>query len=497
MRFVFRPSELSLRARLLAALVGLAAVGLAALALVSFRALDDYLTDRVDQQLQSAVPQVTAALFARASEDFSPFEGSEPKGPTGVGPPAGGGPGPAPQLPPGTYGQLLGPKGQVLAEVVFGYFEADPTQEESPAVPEDLEPGTPRDKAEPVTVGARGGGSEKFRLVAAGGPNGTTAVVAVPLTDTAATLDRLALIELIVAGVVLIVLALAAWWLIGVGLRPLRQMGEVAGDIAAGDLSRRVEPANERTEVGRLGLALNGMLSQIEGAFAEREASEARLRQFLADASHELRTPLAAIRGYAELYRMGASRQPEQIDRAMGRIESESTRMSALVEDLFTLARIDEVREPERERVELDALMADACEDARAASPQRRIDLDIPAEVAVEGDAGQLRRVFVNLLANAVLHTPEGTAIEASVRRDGEEAVAVVRDHGPGLAPGDTNAVFERFWRSSVSRSRDEGGAGLGLAIVAAIVAAHEGTVSAANAPSGGAVFSVRLPLAE
>jgi two-component system OmpR family sensor kinase len=273
-------------------------------------------------------------------------------------------------------------------------------------------------------------------------------------------------------------------------------MGEVAGDIAAGDLSRRVEEVNPRTEVGRLGLALNAMLAQIEGAFAEREAGERRLRQFLADASHELRTPLAAIRGYAELYRIGASREPDQVERAMGRIEAESERMAGLVDDLLTLARVDEVREPVRDRVNLGALLDDACEDARAAAPERRISLDVAEETTAEVDADQLRRVFANLLRNAVVHTPAETAIEASLERDGDQAVVRVRDHGPGLPDGDPRAVFERFWRSSASRGRDDGGAGLGLAIVAAIVQAHSGSVDAANPPGGGAELTVRLPLA-
>jgi two-component system OmpR family sensor kinase len=493
MRSGFRLPELSLRLRLLLALLALAAVGLVAFALVSYRELDSYLTDRVDQQAQAAVPQVSMALYGKLTDSRINGLGiSEPGAIQGPGP--GPGPGPAAQLPPGTYGQLIGPDGKVEAQVLFGYGETDL---ERPAVPADLEVGTPQDHADPVTVGARGGGSGQFRLVAAEAPGGAVTVVAVPLADTEATLDRLALIELIVAGAVLVALAVAAWWVVRVGLRPLQRMGDVAGQIAEGDLSRRVEPANEKTEVGRLGLALNAMLSQIEGAFAEREAGERRLRRFLADASHELRTPLAAIRGYAELYRMGASREPEQVERSMGRIEAESERMGGLVDDLLTLARLDEVREPVRDRVELDALLADACEDARAASPQREITCNLPAGLVVVGNGDHLRRVFDNLLRNAAVHTPPESPIELTLRRDGEEAVARVRDHGPGLPPADPPAVFERFWRGSASRGRDDGGAGLGLAIVAAVVSAHGGGVEAANPSGGGAEFTVRLPLAQ
>jgi two-component system OmpR family sensor kinase len=317
----------------------------------------------------------------------------------------------------------------------------------------------------------------------------------VPLGDTEATLSHLALIELVVSGAILIALALAAWWLVGVGLRPLRRMGEVAGQIAAGDLSRRVEPDNDRTEVGRLGRSLNAMLAQIEKAFAERAAGERRLRRFLADASHELRTPLASIRGYSELYRIGAAREPAEVERAMDRIEAESERMGGLVDDLLTLARVDEVREPAREPLDLRELLEDARDDARAAAPERQIALSPTGPVAIEADGDALRRIFANLLRNAIVHTPEGTPVELTLETSEAWATVKVRDHGPGLPPGDPNAAFERFWRDSAARGRDDGGAGLGLAIVAALVNAHGGRVEAENPAGGGALFTVRLPL--
>jgi two-component system OmpR family sensor kinase len=272
-------------------------------------------------------------------------------------------------------------------------------------------------------------------------------------------------------------------------------MGEVAGQIAAGDLSRRVDPDNERTEVGRLGRSLNAMLVQIEKAFAERAAGERRLRRFLADASHELRTPLASIRGYSELYRIGAAREPAEVERAMDRIEAESERMGGLVDDLLTLARVDEVREPAREPLDLRELLEDARDDARAAAPERQIALSPTGPVAIEADGDALRRIFANLLRNAIVHTPEGTPVELTLEASEAWATVKVRDHGPGLPPGDPNAVFERFWRDSAARGRDDGGAGLGLAIVAALVTAHGGSVDAANPTGGGALFTVRLPL--
>jgi two-component system OmpR family sensor kinase len=270
-------------------------------------------------------------------------------------------------------------------------------------------------------------------------------------------------------------------------------MAATAGQIAGGDLSHRVEPETESTEVGRLGIALNRMLERLEEAFARREASEDRLRQFLADASHELRTPLSSIRGYAELHRMGAM---DETDTAMKRIEEEATRMGILVEDLLALARLDEIREPRRGPVALDALARDAVEDARATAPDRAIALDAPAVPAVLGDPDQLRQVLANLLRNALVHTPPGTPIEVSLR-DGADAVELkVRDHGHGLPPGDPSRLFERFWRAEGGRERGRAGAGLGLAIVGAIVADHHGTVTATDAADGGAVFTVQLPSA-
>ncbi|MGZ4200909.1 MAG: sensor histidine kinase, partial [Thermoleophilaceae bacterium] len=294
---------------------------------------------------------------------------------------------------------------------------------------------------------------------------------------------------------VLLALAALAWWVVRLGLRPLDRMGAVAGAIAAGDLSRRVTPANERTEVGRLGLALNGMLAQIEKAFAERKQSEDRLRRFLADASHELRTPLSSIRGYAELFRIGAASDKAETEKAMRRIEEEARRMGVLVEDLLALARMDEVREPVRRPVELRRLARDAVDDARAVAPERSIELQDGDPAEVQGDRDELRKVIAILMRNALVHTPQGTPIEVRVSTANGDALLEVRDHGPGLPAGDPAELFERFWRAEPGRERGPGGAGLGLAIVAAIVAAPGGSVSASNAEGGGASFVVRLPV--
>ena len=327
-------------------------------------------------------------------------------------------------------------------------------------------------------------------------PRGVT-VVAAPMTDIDEALQRLLLLEALVIVIVLLALAAVAWAVVRVGLLPLDRMGHTAGAIAGGDLSRRVESTDPRTEVGRLGIALNAMLDRLERAFAERQASEDRLRRFLADASHELRTPLASIRGYAELYRMGAARETEDVERSMRRVEDEAARMGVLVEDLLTLARLDEIAEAPHAEVGLSALAGDAVEDARATAPDREIALARRRRRAIVlGDAHQLRQVLANLLRNALVHTPSGTPIEVLVSADGSAVRVQVRDHGPGLPNDDPAALFERFWRAEGGRERGKAGAGLGLAIVAAIVDAHGGSVDAANADGDGAVFSVVLPAA-
>jgi two-component system OmpR family sensor kinase len=286
------------------------------------------------------------------------------------------------------------------------------------------------------------------------------------------------------------------------GLRPLEAIGRTASTIAAGDLSQRVERADERTEVGRLGLALNGMLGQIEAAARAREVSmraletsERRLRRFVADASHELRTPLAAVRAYAELFTRGAADRPDDLKRAMGGITRESERMSGLVDDLLLLARLDEGRPLGREPVPLHDVVAEAIETAQAVDPTRKIDARIEALV-VDGDRDRLRQVVDNLLANVRAHTPVGAPARVQLERVDGMARIEVSDSGPGLAPDELAHVFERFYRADQSRSRASGGTGLGLSIVAAVTEAHAGRFSAASADGAGATFVIELPLA-
>jgi two-component system OmpR family sensor kinase len=482
----------SLRARLIAVLLALAALGLVALAAITYAEQRSFLVQRVDDQTRAAVASVNHQLEPEHFRGPRPqrMPGPPPGAPGFVpgpnGPDAGRGPDADVVLPPGTYGQRRDASGAVIATAVITYGQAAPP---APKLPARIPLGRR------ITVGSVSG-DLRYRVLAVPTLDlpGTT-IVAVPLTDVDQTLNRLLVVEGLVIAGVLAVLAALSWLLVRFGLRPLERMGRTADAIAAGDLSRRVSPADERTEVGRLGLALNGMLAQIEKAFAERQQSENRLRRFLADASHELRTPLASIRGYAELFRIGAAREPAEAEKAMSRIEDESMRMGALVEDLLALARLDQLPEAARNPVDLSRLAGDAADDARAAAPDRSVELTADDEVTVLGDASQLRQVIGNLTRNALVHTPAGTAVELRVAVEGDDALLEVRDHGPGLPAGDTGALFERFWRADPGRERGPAGAGLGLSIVAAIVAAHGGRVSAENAAGGGARFTVRLPV--
>lgn len=349
-----------------------------------------------------------------------------------------------------------------------------------------------------------GGGAWRVVILATGRPAQPDVVVAVSLEDTCATISKLNQGFLAIGGAVLLLLALAGWFAVRTGLKPLRRIETTATQIAAGHpLSHRMPAGSQHTEVGRLATSLNSMLAQIESAFAARAASEDRMRRFVADASHELRTPLAGIRGFAELYRMGALSEDADIRRTMGRIESEAIRMGGLVEDLLTLARLDEQRPLELAPMDLRTLAADALHDTTALDPTRPVALTgpggdtAPTAALVLGDEARLRQVVTNLVGNAVKHTPPGTPVRIGVGTIDGHGVIEVADRGPGLTSDQAARVFERFYRVDVSRSRqDGGGAGLGLAIVAALTAAHHGEAELLTSPGGGAIFRVRIPSA-
>jgi two-component system, OmpR family, sensor kinase len=478
----------SLRARVLASVLLLSAAGLVALALVTYTEQRSFLEGRLNQEVRGAGPSVSRALD---NEGFTPPDdandnpASDATGSTH----AQGHPGGPINLPPGTYGQRRESSGKVIGSLDFNY-----NSESHPPAPK-LPTHIALNKL--ITVSSVGTTGLSYRVYAIRDPEDTgITVVAVPLSEVKQTLSRLLLVEGLVIVGVLLALAVSASFVVRLGLRPLNRMEVTAGEIAAGELSRRVSPATDKTEVGRLGLALNAMLDRLEEAFAKRTASEERLRRFLADASHELRTPLASIRGYAELFRMGATADQASTEMAMRRIEEESKRMGVLVEDLLTLARLDEAPQLKREPVDLAVLADDAVEDARAIAPNRTIALHGSGPALVTGDQHQLRQVLANLTRNALVHTPDGTPIEVSLEQDDQTVTVTVRDHGHGLPETGDDSLFDRFWRAEAGRERGKAGAGLGLAIAHKVVSAHSGQISAANAPDGGAIFSVRLPKA-
>jgi len=329
-----------------------------------------------------------------------------------------------------------------------------------------------------------------------------TFAVAVPLRGVDTTVQRMLDFAILIGLALIASCALLGWYGVRRAFRPLTQIEDTAAAIAAGDLTRRIPEPAAQDEVASLSRSLNAMLAQIEQSFAVREASEERMRQFVADASHELRTPLAAVRGYAELYRQGAVTEPEDVTGTMRRIEDESIRMGGLVNDLLLLTRLDRQRPLERGPVDLTVLAADAVQDARALDPTRQVRLiGLSGDLEptnIEGDEAKLRQVVTNLVGNAVNHTLAGTDIEIAVGSEAPgRARLEVRDHGDGVDPVKARKVFERFYRADPSRGRGHGGGnGLGLAIVAAIVSAHDGQVGVAATPGGGATFVVDLPTA-
>ena len=468
---------LSLRGRLLIGVITLVAVGLLVSDVATYALMDRSLVGRIDDQLQ----QPSTVLAARAV-----IGGvlCHTRGPAAVG-----------DFPAGSITELVSADGTVAIACVVPSGASVSTA--SPVLPKSLPNAGEGIPYQPFTVEGTGG-VDHYRMTdwPENSFGGQYVVFAIPLTPVESTLSQLLLLEALIGLGVLAATAILALLIIRIGLRPLQKMGGVAADIAAGDLTKRVEPATANTEIGRLGLALNGMLSQIEAAFAERTESNNRLRRFIADASHELRTPLTSIRGYSEMLRRGADKSPTDAELARRRIEEESVRMSTLVDDMLLIARLDQGRPLERKPVDLQAIAADAANDARAVAPQRHITLTAPGPVVIEGDDLRLRQVVGNLVRNALVHTPQQSAIEIGVSTVNGSGMMSVIDHGPGLEGGDMARIFEPFFRADPSRSRDSGGAGLGLSIVSAVVTAHGGKVNVRKTSGGGATFEVELPLA-
>jgi two-component system OmpR family sensor kinase len=350
-------------------------------------------------------------------------------------------------------------------------------------------------KNRPFTIEGKDGQPD-IRALAQMLPTGMgSVIVADSLEKVDKTLSQLRFLFLILGLIALITIAMAARWIIALGLKPLEAVEDTAEAIAAGDLSARLPAAKPDTEVGRLTTSLNTMLARIEESFTARVESENKLRRFVADASHELRTPLTAIRGFAELHRQGAVVGEEKTKELINRIEKESVRMSSLVEDLLLLARLDQSRELAKEPVDLNTLITEAVASARAAGPNHPIDIKLEAsEIFVLGDSQRIHQVIANLLANARAHTPNSTEISITAMQGVSETTIAVSDKGPGLSKADQDRIFERFYRADPSRVRNSGeGSGLGLSIVDAVMKAHGGYVSVKSEIGQGATFTLHF----
>ncbi|MFE3368257.1 sensor histidine kinase [Streptomyces sp. NPDC059173] len=486
-------SRIPLRVYLVTVVTVLLTLALTGAGWAAVEVMSGHLTDQVDTKLEQNAKRVAARAEASGTLRALPEPGAEP--------------GRGPLVSTTSLIQIRDSRGTVLAQT------PEPGDDPALALPS-IAPGTA--PGQPFTVPGTPAQGHAWRVTLRGmDATGHTVLVAVSLEDVEATLARLESAIRQIGLVTVVLLTVIAHLVIRFSLRPLQRMEATAEAIASGDLSARVPEAGPRTEVGRLGNALNGMLSQVETAFQARQASEAaareaerRMRRFVADAGHELRTPLTSTRGYAELYRQGAVRDRGHLDRIMRRIEDESVRMSSLVDDLLLLARLDREPEEEHTAVDLHPLLADAVQDARAAQRDRTLRLTLPpapgpegaySGTTVHGNEARLRQVLANLLGNALHHTPPGTAVDVRLEhhgtRTGRWAVVDVADDGPGMQPGQLARVFERFYRADPARSRDSGGAGLGLSIVRAIVTQHRGHVQAHSTPGQGTVFRVWLPL--
>lgn len=499
MRFWRRIRRLSLRARLLLITTALLAAALVINSVVVVVAMYGPLRERADGQLRASA-RLMALLPPEVIAKFTPPVRSTAANPTNS------------DLVKDVYAEYLTADGRT--EVVVGGGSGGRTADWL-RLPE-LNAGAVAERGGRVFDVPVTGSETAWRAVVLPrdetDPSKGSVLIAGSVAQVQEIADRAQNTCLVVGGITLVLLSGVGLLALRGGLRPLRSIEETSAAIAGGDLSRRVpDLAAPRTEIGRLSAALNGMLGRIESAVAARAASEARLRRFVADASHELRTPLAGISGFTEMYRMGALSGREDVDRTMDRIERESVRLAAIVEDLLLLARLDEHAAGATEGstlplhlapMDLRTVAADALHDLRALAPSRParltgLDGGPTAPAPVLGDEARLQQVVSNLVGNAIAHTPDGTPVRIRVGTAHGHAVLEVADHGPGLSREAAGRVFERFYRADSSRSRTTGGAGLGLAIVHSLVTAHGGAVSVDSSEGGGATFRISLPVAD
>ena len=469
----------SLRNRLILASVVLASFAIIASDFAANAALRTYLISQVDDQLIN-ISNTSLNRLDRAG--IAPLEADDKNSPFKILEPLRG-------VPTATSITLLDIDGNLIGQV-GGELGGKNFAVTGMKIDE-----VSRYKNRPFTIEGKGGQPD-IRALAQMLPTGMgSVIVADSLEKVDKTLSQLRFLFLILGLIALIAIAMAARWIIALGLKPLEAVEDTAEAIAAGDLSARLPAAKPDTEVGRLTTSLNTMLARIEESFTARLESENKLRRFVADASHELRTPLTAIRGFAELHRQGAVVGEEKTKELINRIEKESVRMSSLVEDLLLLARLDQSRELAKEPVDLNTLITEAVASARAAGPNHPIEIKLEAsEIFVLGDSQRIHQVIANLLANARAHTPNGTQISITAMQGVSETTIAVSDKGPGLSKADQDRIFERFYRADPSRVRNSGeGSGLGLSIVDAVMKAHGGYVTVKSEVGQGATFTLHF----
>ena len=476
----------SLRNRLLLATVVVAAIGIAASDFAANAELRGFLIRQVDSQLTSvadgSITRLVRAGIAPSNDDgtngstTSPFRAVSPL--RGV--------------PSATSLTLLDASGVVLGEV-----GGDISSGGSPATFSGMTlVQVAATKGKAFTVHTENPQTSTRAVAFVLPSNLGSVVISVSLNSVERTLHELSLLFLLISLAVLFLIGLISRWLITLSLKPLLEVEVIAAAIADGDLSARLPEMQSKTEIGRLTKSLNTMLGRIEESFEQKNASESKLRRFVADASHELRTPLTAIRGFAELHRQGAVSGTEKTKELVGRIEKESIRMGSLVEDLLLLARMDEARPHSLEPVDLTHLIKESVASALAAGPDHPIALEVPADLYVLGDNKRIHQALGNLLANARTHTPSGTSIKVSAATSDLETTVTVEDSGPGLSESDQERIFERFFRVDPSRARHAGeGSGLGLSIVDAVMKAHGGSVSVESEIGKGSTFTLHFPI--
>ncbi len=459
--------RLDLRTRLLIA-VGLVAVLQIAVAFLIISVTRSHLVDQIDDRLAIATSPVR-----ESGRSEHPGEDDDRPQPERLG---------------DTYEGVL-----ASDHSLFTVFAPNTTGTELPPPDIDLDRAV-SSHGRPITVDATEGDLD-YRLTARGA-NGDFVITAIPLDGVAASMSRLTAVVASTAAVISLAFALVTWWVLRLGIAPIKRMTTTAEAIAAGDLSERIRDVDQGTEAGQLGDALNTMLSRIETSFDERARAEDNLRQFIADASHELRTPVATIRGYAELYHAGGLDDRAELDDAMRRTEQESQRMSRLIADMLGLAKLDRDPTLTTRPVDLTTLARDTAADAQATHPERTITTTVPdGALIVDGVDDLLRQALANLVGNAIVHTDTDATVHVAAQIYGPDAVIVVVDDGDGMTPDVIAQTTERFYRADPSRSRHKGGSGLGLAIVDTVINAHHGTLHIDSTPGSGTTVTITLPL--